>query len=185
MTLNSEWCRSEIKTAHAAGIHIRCIVDCDKYITGDLCKQWFSSEHADVAALIFANQIVEYKTAFRHNAVKRITAILDELVDSMWKHELKSLKAPQPGAGANDESSVESGDESALPLSPAPHSPKSLPSATWTMEEQINHHLNQTPGLFEVMQQKENVFWYTLGSCIFALAMAFTWLRNYANPADS
>ena len=48
------------------------------------------------------------------------------------------------------------------------------------MEEQINHHLNQTPGLLEATQQKENVFWFTLVSCVFSLAQCYTWLRIYA-----
>merc|ERR1712070_761075 len=150
VTLNSEWCRAEIKTAHAAGIHIRCIVDCDKYITGDLCKQWYSSEHADVAALIFANQIVEWKTAFRQHTIGRLTAIMDKIVDSMWKEELKV--AAQVG----------SAHASTLPLSPAQHSSKNGASTAVSMEEQINNYLNQTPGLVEATQQKENVFWFTV-----------------------
>ena len=83
VSLNSEWCRAEIKSAHAAGIPIRCLVDCDKYITGDLCKQWYTSEHNDVAGMIFANQIFEWKTAFRQIAVNRLTGIVDNIVASM------------------------------------------------------------------------------------------------------
>ena len=181
VTLNSEWCRAEIKTAAAAGIPIRCVVDSDKYITADLCKQWFSSEHADVAALIFSNQIVDWKTAFRQHTIERLTTILDNIVDSMWKEELQLLKAQQSGAAAPEESTVESGDESALPLSSAKHSSRHLSSATLTMEEEINQHLNQTPGLLEAMQQKENVFWFTLGSCVFCVTMCNSYLRSYGH----
>ena len=174
VTLNSEWCRAEIKTAHAAGIHIRCLIDNDKYITGDLCKKWFSSEHADVAAMIFANQIVEWKTAFRQHTIERITRILDNVVDLVWQQELDLLKAPQPA----DESTLESGNESASPLSPAKHSSRSVPSAKLTMEDRINHHIDQTPGLLEATRQKENVFWFTVVLCIFSLTQCYSFLSS-------
>lgn len=170
VTLNSEWCRAEIKTAHAAGIPIRCLVDCDKYITGELCKQWFSSEHADVAALIFANQIVEWKTAFRQHTIGRLTAIMDKIVDSMWKEELESLK-PQAGTTASDEESVKS-------LSVVKHPSKSKSYSTVTMGEQINNHLNQSQGLFEALQQKENVFWFTLAFACLTITQSSFWLSR-------
>ena len=107
--------------------------------------------------------------------------ILDKIVDSMWKEELNVLKPPQAGAAMPDESTVESGDKCALPLSPANHSSSKVISATLTMDEEINQHLNQTPGLLEAMQQKENVFWFTLASSVFTLTMCFSWLRSFGD----
>ena len=164
VTLNSEWCRAEIKTAHAAGIYIRCLVDSDRYITGDLTKQWFASEHRDVAALIFANQILEWKTAFRHVAIDRLTGILDNILNSMWDEELISLSAQEGTV-------VES-------LPPAKHPPGAWPSSSLTMEEQTNKHLSQTPGLLEAVQQKENVFWFTLATTIMSLLQSVTYLSD-------
>ena len=97
VTLNSEWCRAAIKTAAAAGVTIRCLVDGDKYIAGDLCKQWYSSQYADVAALLFAKQIVEHKMAFRQHTLERLAGILDDTVDAIWQRELKAM-SPQAGA---------------------------------------------------------------------------------------